>query len=153
MQMSKAYPQSTSLCEPTTVSEVAGGGGTEVTCCHAGTKICCARLDQACSFPKKEAGIAQMSRLNSNALPIRSMPDLHSLKAPPGLLPLCSRPSFKFLTVCFYLGDDSRPDLQGLNGGGLSDQRHGSLHSNRVTCWFGWIGGDSCWERERQQFN
>lgn len=55
MQMSKAYPQSTSLCEPTTVSEVAGGGGTEVTCCQAGTKICCARLDQACSFPKKRS--------------------------------------------------------------------------------------------------
>lgn len=60
--------------------------------------------------------------------------------------------SFKFLTP-FYLCDDSRPDLQGLNGGRLSDQRHRSLHSNRVTCWFWWIGGDSCWESEHQRFN
>lgn len=149
MQTSKAYPQSTSLCEPTTVSEVAGGGGTEVTCCQAGTKICCARLDQACSRPKKEAGISQISCLNSHALPSRSIYQTSTrLKAPPLLVPLYPRSSFKFLTVGSYLGDDSGPDLQGLNGRGLSDQRHGSLHSNRVTCWFGWIGGDSCWESE-----
>lgn len=45
-----AYPQSPSLCEPGTVSDakVVGGGGTDVTCCQVGTKICCARFDQAC---------------------------------------------------------------------------------------------------------
>lgn len=45
-----AYPQSPNLCEPATVSDVnvvGGGGGTDVTCCQVGTKICCARLDQA----------------------------------------------------------------------------------------------------------
>lgn len=45
-----AYPQSPSLCGPATVSDanVVGGGGTGVTCCQVGTKICWARLDQAC---------------------------------------------------------------------------------------------------------
>lgn len=49
-QKNNAYPQSLSLCEPAMLSDakVVGGGGTEVTCCQVGTKICCARLDQAC---------------------------------------------------------------------------------------------------------
>lgn len=149
--MPNTYPQSTSLCEPTTVSEVAGGGGTEVTCCQAGTKICCARLDQACSQKRRQVflrSLVSILRLCLSEVFARPPPPLPSM-----LLPLYSRSSFKFLTVCFYLGDDSRPDLQGLNGGGLSDQRHGGLHSNRVTCWFGWIGGDSCWEGEQQPFH
>lgn len=37
------YPQSASLCGPATESDATG-----VTCCQAGTRICCARLDQAC---------------------------------------------------------------------------------------------------------
>lgn len=53
-QKNNTYPQSLSLCEPAMLSDakVVGGGGTEVTCCQVGTKICCARLDQAC---KKKA--------------------------------------------------------------------------------------------------
>lgn len=49
-QKNKTYPQSLSLCEPAMLSDakVVGGWGTEVTCCQVGTKICCARLDQAC---------------------------------------------------------------------------------------------------------
>lgn len=74
------------------------------------------------------------------------LPDLPSvIKHLSALLPLCPLPSFWFLSR-FYLCDDSRSDLQGLNGGSLSDQRHRSLHSNWVTCWFCGIGGDSCWE-------
>lgn len=122
------------------MSDVVGGGGTDVTCCQAGTKICCARLDQAC-LPKKE------DRYIFDLLSYqRYLPDPFLVLLP--VYPL----SFQFLTL-FYLCDDSRPDLQGLNGGSLSDQRHRSLHSNRVTCWFGWIGGDSCWESEHQRFN
>lgn len=76
IQLQKAYPQSTSLCDPTTVSEVVGGGGTDATCCQAGTRICCARLDQACLFAKnkKKAGIFWSYHLNTNILlPIRSI--------------------------------------------------------------------------------
>lgn len=45
-----SYPQSPNLWEAFTVSDakVVGGGGTDVTCCQVGTKICCARLDQVC---------------------------------------------------------------------------------------------------------
>lgn len=52
-----AYPQSPSLCEPATVSDakVVGGGGTDVTCCQVGTRICCARLDQACVSAEKKS--------------------------------------------------------------------------------------------------
>lgn len=50
LEKQTAYPQSPNLCEPATESaaKVVGGGGTDVTCCQVGTKICCARLDQDC---------------------------------------------------------------------------------------------------------
>lgn len=53
----------------------------------------------------------------------------------------------------YYLCDDSRSDLYGLDGRCLSDQRHRSLHSNRVACWFSCVGGDSCRENGEESFD
>lgn len=68
-----AYPQSPSLCEPATVSDakVVGGGGTDVTCCQVGTKICCARLDQACVSAEKK------SSYTSSNVPLDAVISLH----------------------------------------------------------------------------
>lgn len=69
-----SYPQSPNLCEPATVSDaiVVGGGGTDVTCCQVGTKICCARADQDCWSAKKQSCITAESgctlKVNSELL-------------------------------------------------------------------------------------
>ena len=63
-----SHPQSPNLCEPVTVSDpkVVGGAGTDVTCCQVGTKICCARLDQACWSADKQSSRISALTLSSD---------------------------------------------------------------------------------------
>lgn len=146
-----SYPQSPNLCEPATVSDaiVVGGGGTDVTCCQVGTKICCARLDQVC-WKCREAKLHHCRIcLHQVAHQRSTLSFIHTpefLKCVPRNQCVLMKPSWHFISAyILYLCDDSRSDLYGLDWGCLCDQWHRSLHSNRVACWFSCVGGDSCW--------